>query len=59
MAATPGPKSLVIKVEIKTTDTAEVKSGPALVDCGATGQFMDHDYVEHVLEPSQDFGVKI
>ena len=46
MAATPGPKSLVIKVEIQTTDTAEVKSGPALIDCGATCQFMDHDYVE-------------
>ena len=27
-------------------DTAEIKSGPALVDCGATGQFMDQDYVE-------------
>ena len=46
MAATPGPKSLVIKVEIQTTDTAEAKSGPALVDCGATSQFMDHNYVE-------------
>ena len=46
VAATPGPKSLVIKVEIQTTDTAEVKSGPALVDCRATGQFMDCDYVE-------------
>ena len=46
VAATPGPKSLVIKVEIQTTDTAEVKSGPMLVDCRATGQFMDRDYVE-------------
>ena len=46
VAATPGPKSLVIKVEIQTTDTAEVKSGPMLIDCGATGQFIDHDYVE-------------
>ena len=46
VATAPGPKSLVIKVEIQTTDTAEVKSGPALVDCGATGQFMDRDYVE-------------
>ena len=46
VAATPGPKSLVIKVEIQTTDTAEVKSGPMLVDCGATSQFMDRDYVE-------------
>ena len=47
IATTPGPKSLTIKVEIQTTDTAEIKSGPALVDCGATGQFMDQDYVEH------------
>ena len=46
VAATPGPKSLVIKVEIETTDTAEVKSGPTLIDCGATSQFMDRDYVE-------------
>ena len=46
VAAAPGPKSLLIKVEVQTTDTAEVKSGPALVDCGATGQFMDRAYVE-------------
>jgi len=47
VAATPGTKSLVIKVEIQTTDTAEVKSGPALVDCGATGSFMRQNYIEH------------
>ena len=41
VAATPSPKSLVIKVEIQTTDTAEVKLGPALVECGATGPFMN------------------
>ena len=46
VAAAPGPKSLVIKVEIQTTDPAEVKSGPTLIDCRATGQFMDHDYIE-------------
>ena len=28
-------------------DTAEIKSRPALIDCRATGQFMDQDYVEH------------
>ena len=44
--AAPGSKSLIIKVDIQTTDTVEVKSGPALIDCGATGQFIDHDYVE-------------
>ena len=36
IASTPGPKSLVIKVEIQTTDMAKVKMGPALVDSGAT-----------------------
>ena len=46
VAATPSPKSLVIKVEIQTTDTAEVKAGPVLVDCGATGKFMNRAYVE-------------
>ena len=25
-------------------DTAEVKSRPALIDCRATGKFMDQDY---------------
>ena len=46
IATTPGPKSLTIKVEIQTTDTAEIKARPALIDCGATGQFMDQDYME-------------
>jgi hypothetical protein len=46
VAAAPCPKSLVIKVEVQTTDMAEVKSSPALMDCGATGQFMDCAYVE-------------
>ena len=46
VATTPGPKSLTIKVEIQTMDTVEIKSGPALINCGATGQFMDQDYVE-------------
>ena len=31
---------------IQSIDTGEVKSGPALVDCGATGQLMDRSYVE-------------
>jgi len=46
VALTPGAKYLVIKVEIQTTDTTEVKSGPALVDCGATGSFMSRNYIE-------------
>jgi hypothetical protein len=33
--------SLKLKVELETTDTAEVKSANALADCGATGEFID------------------
>jgi len=33
--------SLKLKVELETTDTAEVKSVNVLVDCGATGEFID------------------
>lgn len=36
--------SLKLKVEIETTDTAEKKSVTSLVDCGATGEFIDRDY---------------
>ena len=43
---TPGPKSLVIKVEIQNMDTAKVKIGPALIDSGATSSFMSWSYVE-------------
>jgi hypothetical protein len=38
-------RSLKLKVDIETTDTGEVKSLNALVDCGATGRFIDRDYV--------------
>jgi hypothetical protein len=31
-------------VELKTTDIAEIKSTSALVDCGATGEFIDQHY---------------
>jgi hypothetical protein len=45
IASTPSANSLDIKVEIITTDTQETKSVNALIDCGATGLFIDQDYV--------------
>ncbi|KIJ36867.1 hypothetical protein M422DRAFT_88607, partial [Sphaerobolus stellatus SS14] len=45
LAATPSSKSLSLKISVQTTDTGEVFSTPTLVDCGATGQFMDADFV--------------
>ena len=35
------PTSLKLKVEIETMDTAEKKSITSLVDCRATGEFID------------------
>ena len=40
------PSSLKLKVSIETTDTGEVKSLNSLVDSGATGNFIDRDYVK-------------
>jgi hypothetical protein len=39
-------RSLKLKVSIETTDTGEVRSIDALVDSGATGRFIDRDYVK-------------
>ena len=40
------PDSLKLKVEIETTDTAEKRSITALVDSGATGEFIDRQYAK-------------
>jgi predicted aspartyl protease len=39
-------QSLKLKVSIETTDTGEVKSLSSLVDCGATGLFVNRSYVK-------------
>ena len=46
VAAAPGPRSLTVKVALQSTDTGEVFSTLALVDCSATGQFINRGYVE-------------
>ena len=46
ISTTPSSKSLQIKVSLQTTDTADIVSGPALDDCGATGQFIDWEFVK-------------
>ena len=45
IASTPSANSLDIKVEIVTTDTQEIMSIRALIDSGATGLFIDREYV--------------
>jgi hypothetical protein len=45
IAMTPSQNSLSIDVEIEMTDTAMKRNTSALVDCGATGLFVDTEYV--------------
>ena len=40
------PNSIKIKVEIKTTDTAEKRSITTLIDSRATGKFIDRQYAK-------------
>jgi len=37
--------SLLLLVEIGTTDTSELYSIKALLDCGATGSFINRDFI--------------
>ena len=39
-------RSLTLKIELQTTHTAENKSVTALLDSGATGMFIDREYVK-------------
>ena len=39
-------RSLILKIELQTTDMAETKSVTALLDSGATGMFIDREYVK-------------
>src|ERR1700678_813042 len=62
VAATEGTaNSLKLKVELETTDTAEIKSTNALVDSGATGEFINRHYAKscrfHLLKLSKPIPV--
>ena len=39
-------RSLTLKIKLQTTDTAETKSVTALLDSGATGMFINREYVK-------------
>jgi hypothetical protein len=46
IASTPSENSLHLKVEVVTTDTQQLISFMALLDCGATGLFVDRGFVD-------------
>jgi hypothetical protein len=46
LAAEPGSNSLYLRVEIESTETQQKQGIHVLVDCGATGLFIDREYVK-------------
>ena len=54
-----GPNSIRILVHLKTTDTLEEVSTDALVDCGATRDFIDEGFVERSKIPTQNLSQPI
>ena len=48
-----GPNSIRIPVHLRTTDTLEEVNTNVLVDCGATGDFIDEGFVERSKIPTQ------
>jgi len=54
-----GPNSIRILVHLKTTDTLEEVNTNALVDCGATGDFIDEGFMERAKIPTRNLSQPI
>ena len=54
-----GLNSICIPVHLKTTDTLEGVSTDALVDCGATRDFIDEGFVERSKIPTRNLSQPI
>ena len=46
-----GPRCIMIPIHLKTTDTLEEVNSEAMVDSGATGDFIDEEFVERAKLP--------
>ena len=53
IVASPSENSLSVDVEIETTDTASKRRTDGLVDCGASGLFIDTNYVAENAIPTR------
>ncbi len=43
----PGLNCIILLIHLKTTDTMEEASAEAMVETGATGDFIDQDFVQN------------
>ena len=48
-----GPNCIMVPIHLKTTDTMEEASTEAMVDTGATGDFIDQDFVAQAKLPTR------
>ena len=48
-----GPKCIMLPIHLKMTDTMEESSTEAMVDTGATGDFIDQDFVTRAKLPTR------
>jgi len=48
------PKSIMLLIHLKTTDTMEESSTEAMVDTGATGDFIDQDFITQAKLPTRN-----
>jgi len=47
------PRCIMVLTHLKTRDTMEEASTEAMVDTGATGDFVDQDFVDQARLPTQ------
>jgi hypothetical protein len=59
VATTPSTNSLSLRVEIETTDSGQRHAVKALVDCGATGLFVDARWVQANGIPMRSLSVPV
>ena len=48
-----GPRCILIPVHLRTTDTMQEVNSEAMVDCGATGDFIDEEFVQRTELPTR------
>src|SRR6266511_1404947 len=55
----PGPNCIMLPIHLKTTDTMEEASSKAMVNTGATGDFINQDFVRNAKLPTLELSQPI
>ncbi len=49
----PGPNCIMLPIHLKTTDMMEEASSEAMIDTGATSDFIDQDFIRNAKLPTR------